>query len=101
MIDDDTRGTSMQDSMKQLGELGEVLEAFSHEDKMNALLGFRKPVNRAEFRLAGRTNKDRQVLLADIVDWQSGEAKGTTTEGMKPSVRAIKRVSGGRRRGQT
>lgn len=84
--------------MKQLGELGKVLGALSSEEKMNALLGLRAPTNRAEFRQAGRTNAKRQVLLADIVDWQSGEAKGTTTEGMKPSVRAIKRKSAGKRR---
>lgn len=89
---------SMQESKRQLAELGDALAAMSHDEKMEALLGFRKPANRAEFRLAGRTNKDRQVLLADVVDWQSGDAKGTTTEGMKPSVRAIKRRSAGKLR---
>lgn len=88
----------MQASMKQLSELGEVLEAFSHEDKMNALLGLRTPQNRKEFRRAGRTNAKRGVLLADVVDWQSGDAKGTTTEGLKPSVRAVKRRSAGKLR---
>lgn len=89
---------TLDESMKQLEELGDVLGAMTHDEKMESLLGFRKPANRAEFRLAGRTNKDRQVLLADVVDWQSGEAKGTTTEGMKPSVRAIKRRSAGKLR---
>lgn len=53
--------------------------------------------NRALRRAMKRT--DRHVQLADVVDWQSGPKKGATTEGLKASVRAVKRVSGGRRRG--
>lgn len=92
------RAAGMRASMKQLSELSNALDAMSHDEKVASLLGLRAPQNRKEWRQAGRTNK-RPVLLADVIDWQSGDAKGTTTEGMKPSVRAIKRVSGGRRRG--
>jgi hypothetical protein len=88
----------MKSSMEQLAHLGDALGAMSQEEKLNAILGLRKPANRAEYRQAGRTNKNRPVLLADVVDWQSGDAKGTTTEGMKPSVRAPKRKSAGRLR---
>lgn len=91
------RAAGMAESMKQLEQLGNVFEAFTHEDKMNAILGLQAPRNRAERRAAGRTRKG-PVLLADIVDWRGGQMNGQTTEGMKPSVRAIKRKSAGKLR---
>lgn len=90
-------GAAMRASMQQLREYTTTLGAMSHDEKVAEILDMRKPQNRKEWRQAGRTNK-RPVLLADVIDWQSGAAKGTTTEGMKPSVRAVKRKSAGKLR---